>query len=286
MIFDENFQLNNGILIPKLGLGTWLIPEDKAAFAVESAVKIGYRLIDTAQAYDSRFEVAQGIRNCGIDREQLFITSKVSANAKTFESAKQSISDILTEMDLDYIDLMLIHSPQPWDEFRGDKRYFKENINVWRALEEAYKEGKVRAIGVSNFLIDDLENIIENCNIVPMVNQVLCHISNTPMDVINFCQSNNILVESYSPIAHGETLKDPLIKEMADKYHVSVPQLCIRYDLQLNTVVLPKTGNPEHMKDNAAVDFIISDGDMEKLKHIKKLDSYGDSAKFPVYNGK
>ena len=156
-------------------------------------------------------------------------------------------------MGLDYIDMMIIHSPQPWAEFRVEKRYFEENKEVWRALEDAYTAGKVKAIGVSNFLQDDLENILADCKIKPMVNQILLHISNTNTELIDFCNKNGILVEAYSPIAHGEALKNNDITAMAEKYGVSTAQLCIRYVIQLGTVALPKTGNPAHMKDNANV---------------------------------
>ena len=190
-------------------------------------------------------------------------------------------------MGLDYLDMMIIHSPQPWVEVnQSDDRYVEGNRAAWRALEEAYNEGKLKAIGVSNFQIEDLESLMETAKVRPMVNQILCHISNTPSELIDFCQKSNIVVEAYSPIAHGEILNQPEIKAMADKYKVSVPQLCIRYTLQLGTVSLPKTANPEHMKTNAEVDFEISAEDMETLKNFKKIESYGSSSGFPVYGGK
>ena len=190
-------------------------------------------------------------------------------------------------MGLDYLDMMIIHSPQPWVEVNQSKnRYIEGNRLAWRALEEAYNEGKLKAIGVSNFQIEDLESIMETARVKPMVNQILCHISNTPEELIEFCQKSNIVVEAYSPIAHGEILNQPQIKQMADKYGVSVAQLCIRYTLQLGAVSLPKTGNPEHMKSNAQVDFEISSEDMETLKKFEKIESYGASSGFPVYGGK
>ncbi|MFV0559823.1 MAG: aldo/keto reductase [Enterococcus sp.] len=283
---EETYTLNNGNKIPKLGLGTWFIEDKDADVAVKEAIKLGYRLIDTAQAYGNEAGVGKGIRESGLAREEIFVTSKVAAEAKSYESAMASIDESLEKMGLDYLDLMIIHSPQPWVEFREDNRYFKENIDVWHALEDAYAAGKVKAIGLSNFLEDDLQNILDNSKVKPMVNQILVHISNTPLKLIDFCKQNDILVEAYSPIAHGEALKNPAIQQMAEKYHVSVPQLCIRYDVQLDTVVLPKTANPEHMETNAAIDFVISDEDMEQLKHIEQIQDYGDSSFFPVYGGK
>ena len=181
---------------------------------------------------------------------------------------------------------MIIHSPQPWAEFRGKKRYFEENKETWRALEDAYKAGKLRAIGVSNFLIDDLENLLVSVEIKPMVNQILTHISNTPLDLIDFCKVNDIRCEAYSPIAHGEALKNEAIADMAAKYGVSVAQLCVRYTIELGLVSLPKTLNPEHMKSNADIGFTISDEDMETLKHFEKIKDYGEYTFFPVFSGK
>ena len=286
MMLNETYTLSNGVKIPKLGLGTWFIDDDKAEDAVKEAVKLGYRLIDTAQAYGNECGVGEGVRNCGLPRNEIFVTSKVAAEAKSYESAAASIDETLSKMGLDYIDMMIIHSPQPWAEFRIEKRYFKENKEVWRALEDAYTAGKIKAIGVSNFLQDDLENILADCKIKPMVNQILLHISNTNTELVDFCNKNGILVEAYSPIAHGEALKNDAITAIAKKYGVSTAQLCIRYVIQLGTVALPKTGNPVHMKDNANVDFEISDEDMKALKEMEHIDNYGEFNVFPVFSGK
>ena len=211
----------------------------------------------------------------------------MAAEHKTYEEAKAGIDETLKKMGLDYLDMMIIHSPQPWVEVnQSDNRYKEGNRQAWRALEEAYNEGKLKAIGVSNFQIEDIESLMETAKVKPMVNQILCHISNTPLELIDYCQKNDIAVEAYSPIAHGEILSQPEIKAIADKYGVSVPQLCIRYTLQLGTISLPKTENPEHMKSNAEVDFTISEEDMEVLKNFKKIEKYGESSGFPVYGGK
>ena len=284
-IFDEVYTLSNEVKIPKLGLGTWFIPDDQAAQAVCDAVKIGYRHIDTAQAYGNEHGVGEGIRTCGIPRSELFVTTKLAAEIKNYDEAVKAIDESIQKMGLDYIDLMLIHSPQPWDDFRGDD-YFEGNREAWRALEDAYKAGKLRSIGISNFKQEDIENILSSCTVKPMVNQLLVHVSNTPSDLIEYCQKNDILVEAYSPIAHGEILKNPEVAAMAEKYHVTVPQLCIRYTLQLNTLPLPKTANPQHMEENAAVNFVISDEDMETLKNMKPIENYGEFSIFPVFSGK
>lgn len=286
-MYTNTLTLTNGVKIPQLGLGTWFISEESAAEAVKAAARLGYRHFDTAQAYGNERGVGEGVRTCGIPREELFIVSKVAAEHKTYESAKQSIDETLAKTGLDYLDMMIIHSPQPWAEVnQSDNRYIEGNRAAWRALEEAYKAGKLRAIGVSNFLIEDLESLMEVCSVKPMVNQILLHISNTPLELVEFCQNSDIAVEAYSPIAHGEILNQPQIKAMADKYKVSVPQLCIRYTLQLGTISLPKTANPEHMKTNSEVDFEISAEDMKALKNFKRIESYGESGVFPVYGGK
>lgn len=284
---DTKLTLSNGVQIPQLGLGTWFIDDSKAAEAVKAAVQLGYRHFDTAQAYGNERGVGEGIRTCGIPREELFVVSKVAAEHKTYEEAKKGIDETLAKMGLDYLDMMIIHSPQPWVKVNQcDDRYVEGNRAAWRALEDAYKEGKLRAIGVSNFQIGDLNSLMEACEIKPMVNQILLHISNTPLDLVDFCQKNGIVVEAYSPIAHGVILNQPELQTMAAKYGVSVPQLCIRYTLQLGAVSLPKTANPAHMAANAAVNFEISAEDMEMLKHFKHIESYGESGGFPVYGGK
>ena len=286
-MYSNTLTLSNGVRIPQLGLGTWFIDDDKAAEAVKAAAKLGYRHFDTAQAYGNEHGVGEGVRTCGIPREELFVVSKAAAEHKTYQQAKNGIDETLRKMGLDYLDMMIIHSPQPWNKVNQcEDRYVEGNRAAWRALEEAYQEGKLRAIGVSNFQIGDLNSLMEACAVKPMVNQILLHISNTPLELVEFCQNNGIAVEAYSPIAHGEILHQPEIQAMAEKYGVSVPQLCIRYTLQLGAVSLPKTANPTHMETNAQVEFAISAEDMETLKHFKHIESYGQSSGFPVYGGK
>lgn len=285
MILNETYTLSNGIRIPKLGLGTWFIPDGEAAEAVRTAVSLGYRHIDTAQAYENEAGVGEGVRTCGLPREQIFVTSKVAAEHKDYASAARSIDETLEKTGLDYLDMMIIHSPQPWADFRGGD-YAEGNREAWRALEDAYIAGKLRAIGVSNFKKPDLDNILSACRVKPMVNQILLHISNTDEELLEYCRAQGILVEAYSPIAHGEALKNPVIADMAKKYDVSTAQLCIRYVLELGAVALPKTANPEHMKTNAEVDFTIAPADMEILKHTVPIKDYGEFSFFPVFSGK
>ena len=282
-MLQETMTLPNGVAIPKLALGTWMIDDDKVADAVKAAIEIGYRHIDTAQAYGNERGVGEGVRNSGLPREEIFVQTKLAAEVKDYEGAKAAIEGSLETLGLDYIDLMIIHSPQPWGDWAAEDRFLEGNLAAWKAMEEALAAGKLRAIGVSNFQKQDLDNLLENASVKPMINQVLAHVGNTPFELIDYAKSKNILVEAYSPIAHGKVLDNPEIAEIASKYGVSVPQLCIRYILQLDCLALPKTANPAHMKSNAEVDFEISADDMTKLKAITAKD-YGDASVFPVYS--
>ena len=282
MIVQEMFTLSNGVEIPKIGFGTWLIKNDEVVQAVKDAVNCGYRHIDTAQAYGNESGVGEGIRAVGISREDIFVTTKVAAELKSYEKAVASIDASLKKLKLQYIDLMIIHSPKPWAEFNGKEPYFEGNLEAWRALEEAYKAGKLRSIGLSNFEEADIDNILSSCSVQPMVNQILVHISNTPLKLIAYSQKKGMLVEAYSPIGHGELLKNKKVAAIAEKYGVSIAQLGIRYCLQLDLLPLPKTLNPKHMKSNTEVDFVISEEDMEFLKYMELID-YGEHRKFPVF---
>ena len=285
MILKEKYTLSNGLEIPKISLGTWFISDKDVGQAVKDAVKIGYRHIDTAQAYENENGVGDGIRACGVKRKDLFLTTKLAAEVKSYKEALASIDRSLNTAGLDYFDMMIIHSPQPWSEFSGDDRYFDGNREAWRALEEAYKAGKLRAIGVSNFEKADVDNILGSSSVKPMVNQILAHISNTPKELIQYSQGKGMLVEAHSPIGHGELLKNEEVAAIARKYGVSVPQLGIRYDLQLGLLPIAKTANPVHMKNNADVDFVISQEDMDVLRNVKRIQDYGEASMFPVYGG-
>ncbi|WP_181311318.1 aldo/keto reductase [Nocardioides campestrisoli] len=284
MIVDETYELANGVRIPVLGLGTWFIEGAAAAQAVRDAVETGYRNIDTAQAYGNERGVGEGARTSGLARHELFVSTKLAAEIKEYDAAVAAIDGSLDALGLDHIDLMMIHSPQPWADFRGGD-YAEGNREAWRALESAYEQGKLRAIGVSNFRQGDLENLFAVCDVVPQVNQVLVHAGNTPSELLAFCAARDIVVEAYSPIGHGAILTNAEIAAIAGRYEVSVPQLCIRYTLQLGTVSLPKTADRAHMRSNAQVDFVISEPDMRTLEALRIRD-YGEHSVFPVYSMK
>jgi diketogulonate reductase-like aldo/keto reductase len=273
MILRETFKLANGVEIPKIGFGTWQIPQDKAEEACLYALDAGYRHIDTAEAYGNEEGVGNALKKSGIPRDRIFITSKVKAELKTYQEAKEAISKSLQALNTPYIDLMLIHAPRPWFwmAMPSVKTYYKENLEVWKAFEEAYKEGKLRSIGVSNFDVRDLESFKKHAEIQPMVNQIKFFISRVPEKILKYCRENRILVEGYSPIATGRLLKNERLENIAKKYSVSLPQLCIRYVYQRGALPLPKSVHKEHIIENSQIDFEISPDDMEYLDKLKKL---------------
>jgi len=266
-MLEESVTLNTGAKMPVLGFGTWQIKEEDAEEAVSNALSLRYRHIDTAVAYHNEKAVGEAIRKSGIAREDIFLTSKVPAEAKSYKKAKEEIEGSLKRLGVDYLDLMLIHCPKPWALYLGHfpKSYDKENLEVWKALSEAKEAGKIRAIGVSNFSIKDLKNILEHSLIVPAVNQIPVHVGHVDQELIAFCKEQGIAVEAYSPIATGRLLKKKALAEMAGRYGVSVAQLCIRFCYQLGTVPLPKASHKEHMEQNTQIDFAISKGDMAAL---------------------
>lgn len=259
-------KIVNGVEIPQIGLGTWLTENNEVGEVVKRAIEVGYKHIDTAQAYGNEEGIGKALKEIGIKRSDIFITSKVKAEIKNYFDAKTSIKESLRKLQVEYIDLMLIHCPQPWNEYGSSYRYEKENIEVWKALEEAYNEGIVKAIGVSNFNIHDLKNIFSSCTIKPMVNQCLCHPHNTPIDIINFCKENDIIFEAYSPIGHGRMKNDEIVNKLASKYNKTYAQISIKYCESLDVVVLPKARSLEHLKNNLDLDFTISKEDLDLLR--------------------
>lgn len=272
-ILTETYELANGVKIPKMALGTWQVSDDVVVDSVGGALKNGYRHIDTAFAYQNEVGVGKAVRESGIPRQELFITTKIPGEIKSYVETVATIKKSLENLDMDYIDLLLIHSPKPWEELFGgsEKTYFEENIAVWTSMEEAYKSGKVRAIGVSNFEVEDIKNLMDNCEVKPMTNQIKFFIGNTQDEITTFCQQNDILVEGFSPIATGVLLENETVAEMAKKYGKTIPQLCIRYVLQRGVLPLPKSTHEEYIIQNANVDFEISKEDMEYLNSQKNI---------------
>ncbi|MBE0678624.1 MAG: aldo/keto reductase [Bacteroidales bacterium] len=268
MRITDFFKLANGVTVPAIGFGTWQIPSGDIAYnSVKEALKAGYRHIDTAQAYGNEASVGQAIRDSGIDRSEIFVTSKLPAEIKSYRAAQIGTGMTMKKIGLDYIDLYLIHAPWPWTEIGAD--YTKENIEVWRAMEEFYESGKTRSIGISNFNVKDINAILDTCHIRPMVNQIKLHISHTQEEIVSHCVKNDIIVEGYSPLATGRLLKNGEVAKIAGKYGKSVAQLSIRYVLQKEALPLPKSTHPEYIRQNLDVDFEITPEDMQYLDGLK-----------------
>jgi diketogulonate reductase-like aldo/keto reductase len=275
-VLTEAFPLSNGNRIPKIGFGTWLLDEgDECYNAVADALRIGYRHIDTARAYANEASVGRAVRDSGIPREDIYVTSKLPAEAKAYDKAREEFETTMREIGLDYLDLYLIHAPWPWNERGKDCR--EENRQIWKAMEEFLASGRVKAIGVSNFESDDLDSLLPACQTKPMVNQIRWFIGLDPSDTVQKCTEHDIVVEAYSPFAHGLIVNHPEISAIAARYGVSAPQLCIRYLLQKDAVVLPKATSTPHIQQNAELDFEISAADMADLDAMRDTEQHEDA---------
>ena len=270
MIKEEFFVLFNGVKIPKVGFGTWQSKSGEEAYnAVLWALEAGYRHIDTAYAYENEESVANAIIDSKIKREDLFITTKLPSHIKTYEGCIQYFNESINNLKLDYIDLYLIHAPWPWSNIGQDCT--EGNIEVWKAMIDLYNQKKIRAIGVSNFHVQDIKALVEATGVWPMVNQIRYFIGNRQDEITDFCQANNILVQAYSPMATSELLNNSKIIEIAEKYNKSVAKICIRYCLQKNTNPLPKSVHKERIIDNIDLDFEISKEDMDYLDSLHHI---------------
>ena len=268
MKIDKYYTLSNNIQIPTIGFGTWKIPNGLEAYnAIRDALDIGYRHIDTAHIYENEESIGKALKECNTPREEIFITTKLWNDCHSHQKALRAFEISLQKLNLDYVDMYLIHWPNP-KELR-DK--FKETIlDTWEALIKLYNENKVKVIGVSNFLPHHLEVIIKNSSVVPMVNQIRLFPGSQNFKTIDYCQKKNILLEAYSPFGGGEILNAPELIELSNKYNKTISQICIRWSLQMGFLPLPKSVSPMRMKENMDVfDFHLSKEDIKKLKGIK-----------------
>ncbi|WP_124058128.1 aldo/keto reductase [Vaginisenegalia massiliensis] len=265
----ETYQLANGLSIPVLGFGTWQAKGDDAYQAVLAALKAGYRHIDTAQIYGNEAELGRAIKEAGIPRQELFITTKIWNDKHSYDLAKESIQESLAKLGTDYLDLILIHWPNPVT-LRENQAWEQANRDTWRAMEEMLAEGTTRAIGVSNFMIHHLESLLVTAKVKPMVNQVLLTPGCPQTELDAFCQEHNILLEAYSPFGTGKIFSNPGMQEMAGKYGKSVAQVALRWALQHGFLPLPKSLNPVNIAANLDVfDFELSADDMIDLDQIE-----------------
>lgn len=272
MIKDEMYILNNGVRIPKIGFGTWQIPNGPDAYdATLNALKCGYRHIDTAYVYKNEESVGQAIIDSKIPREEIFLTTKLPAAVKNYDDVFTHFNESLKNLKVDYVDLYLIHAPWPWQNCGMDCT--EGNIEVWKAMIELYNAKKIRAIGVSNFHVKDIEAIVNATGVWPAVNQIRYFIGNTQKPITEYCQNNNILIEAYSPLATGELLENPILQEFAKKYNKTVAQICLRYCLDTNTLPLPKSTTPSRIEANLDVDFEIAADDLDKLNDLYHIAS-------------
>jgi len=263
----DTYELNNGSCIPCVGFGTWQTPDDEVGYnAVRKALDAGYRHIDTAAIYKNEETVGRAIADSGIPRNEIFLTSKIWGDDYGYESAKKAFETSLEKLGTSYLDLYLMHWPNP-AKFRD--RWQETNAATWKAMEELYKDGRIKAIGVSNFMIRHLEELSQTWEITPMVNQVKLCPGDTKDELIEFCRSHDILPEAYSPLGTGKVFSVPRIKELAQKYNVSVARLCIRWSLQMGYLPLPKSVTPEYIEDNANVfNFDISESDVRDIANL------------------
>lgn len=258
----ESIKLNNETYIPSIGFGTSLVTGEECTKIIKTALEVGYRHIDTASVYENEIEIGNAIKQSKIDRKELFITSKVWKDAMGYENTLKSFENSLKRLDLEYIDLFLIHWPNNKDE--------QLNIETWKALETLYKSGKVKAIGVSNFLKHHLEKLLKSCEIIPAVNQIEFHPGLMRQETIDFCKEKNIVVEAWAPLGKGKMLSNETLINIAKKYNKSTAQLCLKWCLQNDVIPLPKSENESRMKQNLDLfDFEITEEDMEMINNME-----------------
>jgi len=268
MIRDEFYVLSNGVKIPKIAFGTWQVkPGDEAYNSVLTAIKLGYRHIDTALAYENEESVGKAIKDSKVKREELFITTKLPANIKGYEATKKAFKTSLNNLGLDYLDLYLIHAPWPWDNVGAD--CVSENIESWEAMIDLYNQGLIKAIGVSNFRENDINPLVKATGFMPHVDQIRFFLGNTQETTYNYCKKNNILIMAYSPLATGKLLEDKILNEVANKYNVTPAKICLRYCIERGTLPLPKSTHEERIKANLDIDFKLENEDIEKLNTIR-----------------
>lgn len=267
----DTFTLTNGDAIPVVGFGTWQLAEGETCYrAVRDALEVGYRHIDTARVYGNEASVGRAIRDSGIDRDEIYLTSKLPAEAKTAQQARHELEVTMDALGLDHMDLYLVHAPWPWDERGAD--YEQGNREIWPVMEEALREGRTRAIGVSNFERSHLDNVLQVAETAPMVNQIRWFPGLHPDDTLAACREHDIVVEAYSPIAHGELLGDQTLTRIAEAHGVSVAQVCLRHLLDKGAVVLPKATSREHIAQNAELDFTLSEQDNAAIDAMQHED--------------
>ena len=279
-----NYKLSNGMEIPNIAFGTWKFPDnDETSQIITDAIESGYRYIDTAKSYGNEKSVGKGIKNANINREDIIIGGKLWNDDRGYDNIIKACYRTIETLDCNYLDIYLIHWPaskavhENWEEI---------NAETWKAMEYLYNSGIVKAIGVCNFKINQLEALFKSADIKPMINQIECHPGFVQQEIIEFCKKQNILVEAWSPLGSGKLMKKEQLKEIARKYNKDVAQICIKWCLQNGVLPLPKTSDKERMKSNLNIfDFEISQEDMEILNNLPYMAAYGlDSETITIFN--
>lgn len=258
---DNKITLSNNVVMPQLGLGTFKLTEfDQISQAINTAIKVGYRSFDTAQLYQNEKQIGQAIKQCGIDRSELFITSKVSNANQGYKKTLASFEQSLKDLQLDYLDLFLVHWPLHHTFFE-----------TWRAIEKLYEEKRVRAIGVCNFHISHLELLASQVNIQPMINQIEIHPYLTQIDLVRYLRKQNIAIEAWSPLAHNKILNEPVLVAIGDRYNKSLSQVALRWHLQNGYIVIPKSAHPDRIAENINIfDFELTSDEMRKINCLNQ----------------
>ena len=282
MALTDTYKLNNGVEIPVVGFGTWQTPDGEVAReSVKTALEVGYHHIDTAAAYGNEVSVGQGIKESGINRHDIFFTTKLWNDSHGYEATKKAIDLSLQRLDTDYLDLYLIHWPNP---VAIREHWAELNAESWQAMEEAVKAGKIRAIGISNFRKHHLDELLKTANIVPAVNQNYLNPSDLQPDALAANKEHDILNEAYSPLGTGDLLRNELVAEVAAAHNNSVPQVLLRWSLQHGFLPLPKSVHAEYIKSNTDIfDFELTDDEMKKLdglRGVTRLATDPDTATF------
>ena len=269
----DTYTLTNGVKIPCVGFGTWQMPNDKVGVdAVLNAFEVGYRHIDTAQGYGNEHSVGQAVKASGLAREDLFITSKLANNIRGFQETKAAFEATMQRLDLDYLDLFLIHWPNP-TPFRN--RWQEANSETWRAFENLYRAGRIRAIGISNFHERHIRALMKTAEIAPTVNQIRLCPGDTQDEVVDFSRSMNMLLQAYSPLGAGQIFSIPEMQTLAEKYGKTIAQIAIRWSLQRGYLPLPKSITPARIKENADVfDFVLDASDVRLIADLKGRAGY------------
>lgn len=269
----DTYKLSNGVGIPCIGFGTWQTPDgDVAVRSVACAIEAGYRHIDTAQAYGNEESVGKGIRKSGIDRKDLFVTTKLWNSNHSYKQTMRTFEESMNKLELDYLDLFLIHWPNPI-AFRD--HWQEANAESWKAMEELYEAGKIRAIGVSNFRPHHIKEILKTAKVAPMVNQIRLCPGDTQDETVNWCRDHGMVLEAYSPLGIGQIFEVPEMQKLAEKYQRSIAQVCIRWSLQRGYLPLPKSVTPSRIQENLKVfDFELSDEDVQMIADLKGCVGY------------